>query len=103
MSLDITITRKRDVFCPHCGEPIELREVAEERSGGRVWYPFLEKVGYYGENSPWYGEDMVLTREQSDRLYRFCKNEQPYNHYAIMRMVAMAQAEGQAVVINADW
>ncbi len=47
MGLDITVMERRDVRCPHCGEVINTVDVASTDSGGRLWYDFLEKLGYY--------------------------------------------------------
>lgn len=110
MSLDITIKQRKELVCPHCGEHIGTRDIAEETSGGRVWYHFLEMVGYYyvenGKRTPaydWYCKDMILSKEQANKLYRFCKNEEPYNWHDIAALVAMAEADGDMVVINANW
>ena len=109
MGLDITIKQRKELICPHCGERIGTRDISEETSGGRVWYHFLEMVGYYAEpdkrtpTNDWYGKDMVLSRAQADSLFRFCKNEEPYNWHYISVLVAVAEAEGDMVVINADW
>lgn len=109
MGLDITIKQRRTTRCPHCGVAVETRDVSAEDSGGRAWYPFLESVGYYvpyekrTEENDWYGKDMVLTRDQSDHLFRYCMDCEVYNYHEIAALVAMAEAEGDAVVINADW
>ena len=109
MGLDITIKQKRAVICPHCSEVVETRVVADTYSGGRAWYPFLERVGYYvpydkvTPENDWYGKDMELTREQSDYLYRYARSEECYNYHEVISLIAMAQAEGDTVAINADW
>lgn len=47
MGLDITVMERKDVRCPHCGEVINTVDVSSTDSGGRLWYDFLEKLGYY--------------------------------------------------------
>lgn len=109
MGLDIDIKQRRTVRCPHCGETVEVRDVREVDSNGRRWYPFLEAVGYYvpyekrTEENDWYCKDMVLNKEQTDLLFRYCRSEEVYNSDAIASMVAVAEVEGDDVVINANW
>jgi hypothetical protein len=109
MGLDITIKQKHIVRCSECGNFVEARIVSGEHSGGRAWYPFLESVGYYvpyeklTEENDWYGKDMELTKEQRDHLFHYCQNNEVYNYHEIAGLVAMAEALGDAVVINADW
>ena len=47
MSLDITIKERKEFRCPDCGKLVTTSDIYSERSGGRVWYNFLESVGYY--------------------------------------------------------
>ena len=47
MGLDITIMERKDVRCPHCGEVVNTVDVSSTDSGGRLWYDFLERLGYY--------------------------------------------------------
>ena len=109
MSLDITIKERKEFRCPDCGRLVTTQDVDEEYSGGRVWYNFLESVGYYteGDNlteeNDWYGEDMVLTEEQAKRLVDFVYDNQPYNAVDIQWLVAVTLLHGNKVVINADW
>ena len=109
MGLDITVTQMRTIRCPHCGEIVDERIVAEADSGGRVWYPFLESVGYYvpyemrTEENDWYGKDMKLTKDQINHLFRYCQDTKAYNYHEVASLVAIAEALGDAVVINADW
>lgn len=109
MDVDIDIKQRRTVRCPHCGEIVGVRDVCVENSGGRMWYPFLEAVGYYvdydkrTEENDWYCKDMVLNKEQTDLLFRYCRSEEVYNSDAIATMVAVAEVEGDDVVINANW
>ena len=105
MSLDVTVIVQRDILCPHCGKVAGGETVAEEYSGGRVWYPILEKLGYYVEDgvSEWYGKDMVLTDAQAKMVYEFVKTNPVYCGEVILRMIATAQMDGNKVVINADW
>lgn len=109
MGLDIDIKQRRTVRCPHCGETVGVKDVRVVDSNGRRWYPFLEAVGYYVDHDKrtaeydWYCKDMILSKEQANKLYRFCKNEEPYNWHDIAALVAIAEADGDMVVINANW
>lgn len=57
MGLDITVMERKDVRCPHCGEVVNTVDVSSTDSGGRLWYDFLEKLGY----------SMFLTRSEPRR------------------------------------
>ena len=109
MSLDITIRERKEFRCPDCGRLVTTQDIAEECSSGRVWYDFLESVGYYvpyGKRTvenDWYGEDMVLTEEQAKQLADFVSDNQPYNARDVECLVARALMRGNKVVINADW
>ena len=109
MSLDITIKERKEFRCPDCGRLVTTRDIGEECSSGRVWYDFLESVGYYvpyerrTEENDWYGEDMVLTEEQAKRLADFVSDNQPYNYMDVECLVARALLHGNKVGINADW
>ena len=109
MGLSVYVTRAKDLICPKCGEVVGTISVDDVDSGGRVWYPFLEEIGYYvpydkrTEENDWYGKDMRLTKQQTDKLYKFVKKNRPLYFDEIMSLVASAQLEGQDVVINADW
>ena len=109
MSLDITIKERQEFRCPDCGRLVTTQDIGEECSGGRVWYDFLEPIGYYvpyenrtGENE-WYGNDMVLTKEQEKQLTDFVSDNLPYHWVAINNLIASAMLHGNKVVINADW
>ena len=109
MGLDITITRRKKLICPKCGEVVGHNDIQSVDSGGRGWYPVLESLGYYLpyerrlEADDWYGKDMTLTVEQIDELFRFVKNEELYNKAEAMNLIATAAYEHEDVVINADW
>ena len=109
MGLDITIKQKHIIRCSECGNFGEAQIVSEVHSGGRAWYPFLESVGYYvpydkrTEENDWCGADMELTKEQSNYLFRYCLNNQVYNYHDVASIVAVSEATGDVVVINADW
>ena len=110
MSLDITIRERQEFYCPDCGRLVTTQDIgATEYSGGRVWYNFLEPIGYYvpyerrTEENDWYGEDMVLTEEQAKQLAQFVSDYQPTNYDDIEVLVARALLHGNKVVINADW
>ena len=109
MSLDITIKERQEFRCPDCGRLVTTQDIGEECSSGRVWYDFLQGVGYYVEDdnpteeNAWYGEDMVLTEEQAKQLADFVSDYQPYNTRDVECLVARALLHGNKVVINADW
>ena len=85
MSLDITIKERKEFRCPDCGRLVTTLDIDAECSSGRVWYDFLQGVGYYVEDdnqteeNDWYGEDMVLTEEQAKQLADFVSDYCPYN------------------------
>lgn len=109
MSLDITIREQQEFHCPDCGRLVTIQDIGAECSSGRVWYDFLESVGYYvpyekrAEENDWYGEDMVLNEEQAKRLLDFVSDKHPYNARYLECLVARALLNGNKVVINADW
>ncbi len=109
MSLDITIKERKEFYCPDCGRLVTTQDIGEECSGGRVWYDFLESVGYYipyekrTKENDWYGKDMVLTEEQSKLLADFVSDNCPYNYWDVESLAARTLMHGNKVVINADW
>ena len=106
MGLDIRFTQRKKNFCPHCGKYVDSRDVEELNSGGRVWYEFLESIGYYvpkAEHDEWYGKDMVLTKEQALEAYKFAHIHDSYNGNEIIRLIAVALLEDDDIVVNADW
>ena len=109
MSLDITIKERKEFRCPDCGRMVTTQDIDAECSSGRVWYDFLESVGYYvpyerrTEENDWYGEDMVLTEKQAEQLSDFVSEYQPYNARDVECLVARSLLHGNKVVINADW
>ena len=109
MSLDITIKERKEFRCPDCGWLVMSHDIDAECSGGRVWYDFLQGVGYYteGDNpteeNDWYGKDMELSNEQAKQLADFVSDNLPYNLVAINNLIASAMLHGNKVVINADW
>ena len=107
MSLDITIKERKEFRCPDCGRLVTTQGIGEECSSGRVWYDFLESVGYYvpyGDPADdVYGMDMALTEEQAKQLADFVSDNQPYNARDVECLVARALLRGNKVVINADW
>lgn len=109
MGLDITIKQKHIIRSSECGNFVEARIVSGAHSSGRAWYPFLESVGYYvphekrTEENDWHGCDMELTKEQSDYLFRYCQDNEVYNYHEVASLVAVSEAMGDVVVINADW
>ena len=105
MSLDITIKERKEFHCPDCGCLVTTQDVDADYSGGRVWYDFLESVGYYVPyvENDWYGKDMELTEDQVRRLDEFVIAHKPTSYSAIDKMIARALLHGNKVVINADW
>ena len=108
MSLDITIKERKEFRCPDCGRLVTTQNVGAEYSSGRVWYDFLESVGYYDphvepEYDAWYGDDMILAEEQAKQLADFVSDKHPYNARDVECLVARALLHGNKVVINADW
>ena len=109
MGLDITIIQRKKTICPKCGEIVGYIDVADESSGGKVWYDPLGAVGYYvpydqrTEENDWYSKDMTLNHEQIGMIYRFLQENDVYNRRNIMSLLAMASYEGSDVVINANW
>ena len=109
MSLDITIEERKEFRCQDCGRLVTTLDIDAEGSSGRVWYDFLEIVGYYvpcekrTEENDWYGKDMLLTEEQAKQLADFVSDNQPYNARDVECLVARALLHGNKVVINADW
>ena len=109
MSLDITIKERKEFRCPDCGRLVTTLDIDAECSSGRVWYDFLESVGYYvpyerrTEENDWYGKDMVLTEEQAKQLADFVSDNQPYNYMDVEGLVARALLHGNKVVINSSW
>ena len=109
MGLDIIIKELKEFRCPDCGQLVTTQNIDAECSSGRVWYDFLESVGYYvpyekrTEENDWYGEDMVLSEEQEKQLADFVSDNLPYHWVAINNLIASAMLHGNKVVINADW
>lgn len=109
MGLDLTISKRKTNRCPHCGEVIGHTIEDEVDSGGRVWYPVLEGIGYYvpyeerTEENDWYGKDMVLTEEQADAIYQFVKKTDVYNGVMVLGVIASARYDHCDVILNANW
>ena len=113
MGLDITISRAKPIYCPHCGELVTYRAVDTVDGGGSSWYEFLESIGYYkpyvkGQpySQPMYGKDMALNDEQVDGLIKFVK--QPdflslLQMKQVLWLIESARIDGNKIVINADW
>ena len=85
------------------------RAIMKSVSGGRLWYDFLEKLGYYvpyekrTKENDWYGKDMILDNEQAKQLVDYAVKKEVYNWDGVERVVTEALAHGNKVVINADW
>lgn len=110
MGLDIHFKAQSPIVCPHCGEIVDYKTTEEVNSGGRVWYNFLENIGYYvsdeeemnGKFSK-YGEDMVLSINQIKILRKFLKVQDIYEKRDIDCMALKALKGGQSIIVNADW
>ena len=107
MGLDITISRAKPIYCPHCGELVTYKTVDTVDSSGRVWYEFLEYVKYYKPyliEQDMYGEDMTLSKEQVNELIKFIdRNPELYMARDIYKIAETARIDGDKIVINADW
>lgn len=112
MGLDITFYQRKDIVCPNCGEIVTHDDINSASSGGRVWYEFLEAIGYYvppdqrteeEDGDEWYGKDMVLTDEQARKAYCFIKKNDVFDWDNVSGLIARALLENDNVVINADW
>ena len=113
MGLDIRIYQRRPIYCPNCGELVAYQTVDAVDHSGRVWYEFLESIGYYkpyvkGQpySQPMYGKDMVLNDEQVDELIKFVNKTELKDWYYITEvkdLVESARIDGDKIVINADW
>lgn len=111
MGLDIEIKIKSPIICPCCNKVVTHIDKEIVASGGRTWYPFLEKVGYYvpfelrNEYNDWYGKDMFLDENKANCLYDFVKKEAHnlYNGGEIKHLLANAILNKETIAINADW
>lgn len=111
MSLDIRFTAYEGVICPHCGGVIGRKEINCVSSGGRGWYPILEELGYYvpyeqrTEENDWYGKDMVLTAEQTDKVRRFVMDNPDLYYYGrdVQLFIDSALCNHYTIVVNANW
>ena len=110
MSLDIRFTTRENIVCPKSGEIVAYNVVDCAVSGGRGWYPILEEIGYYVpaerriEENDWYGKDMVLSAETSNKVYAYIKTTSDlYNGSVILNLIARAMKDGNNVVVSADW
>lgn len=109
MGLNVSVIRRKDLVCPKCGEVVSTVSVDDVDSSGRLWYPFLESIGYYvpydkrTEENDWYGKNMKLTETQVNGLYKFVKEHDLHGSDEIIALIVLARFEGQDVIINADW
>ena len=106
MSLDITIKERKELYCPDCGRLVMAQDIGEEYSGGRIWYDFLEPIGYYvpyekrTDENDWYGEDMVLTEAQAKQLADFVSDNEPYNALDFEILGRTARLNGNTVATH---
>lgn len=111
MGLDVTVRIERPVFCPHCGEVVDWKAAKKVESFGRVWFDYLEFIGYYipyeimqktGKQDK-YGQDVVLTNDQIKMMKSFLMhNDVPYGNI-IYEAIRDVVKDSHGVVINADW
>ena len=47
MSLDVRLSSRKAIICPHCGKVVDYKFLDTVYSGGSVWYGFLKDIGYY--------------------------------------------------------
>ena len=113
MGLDITISRAKPIYCPHCGELVTYRAVDTVYGGGRWWYEYLESIGYYkpyvkGQpySQPMYGKDMILNDKQVGDLFKFVNHPDfgsSLQMDQVLWLIESALSDGDEIVINADW
>lgn len=113
MGLDIRISRAEPVYCPHCGELVTYKTVDAVDSSDRVWYKFLESIGYYkpyvkGEpySQSMYGKDMILNNDQVNELSKFADKTEFKDWYYITEvkdLIESTRINSDKIVINADW
>ena len=113
MGLDITISRSKTIYCPHCGELVTYQAVDTVDGGGSWWYDFLESISYYkpyvkGQpySQPMYGKDMALNDEQVGELFKFVNHPDFKGWcqmYQVSCLIESARTDGDKIVFNADW
>lgn len=104
MGLDIRISRAKPIYCSHCGELVTYKPIESIDSSGRQWYEFLEYVKYYNPKQDMYGEDMILNKEQVNKLIKFLdRNPEVYMAKSIYNMAESDRIDNDAIIINADW
>lgn len=109
MSLDVRLSSRKAIICPHCGKVVDYKFLDTVYSGGSAWYGFLKDIGYYvphgelAEKNDWYGKDMVLTKEQAKNLVKYIKDNGSFDYGEIKALVSEAMFDGDDVVISADW
>ena len=75
MSLDITIKERKEFHCPDCGRLVTTQDIDAGCSGGRVWYNFLEPIGYYvpdekrTKENDWTGRTWYLPKNRRNSLH----------------------------------
>lgn len=113
MGLDITISRVKPIYCPHCREIVTYRTVDTVNGGGNRWYNFLESIGYYKPyvegkpySQPMYGKDLELNNENVSKLFEFI-NRPDFDDMcqmdSVSRLIKSARIDNDKIVINADW
>ena len=106
MGLDIRISRAKPIYCPHCGELVTYKSVEDIDSSGRIWYEFLDNIGYRKSgNSDMYGRDMVLDDESLNALVSFINHysEDGFRFSSVAYLIENARIDGDKIVINANW
>ena len=78
MGLDIAIKERKEFRCPECGRLVTTLDIGQECSNGRVWYDFLEPIGYYvphekrTEENDWFKEGHGTYRRTGKTACRLC-------------------------------
>ena len=113
MGLDITISRAKPIYCPHCGELVTYRAVDTVDGCGSSWYEYLESIGYYKpyvkgrpSSQPMYGKDMALNDKQVGELFKFVNRPDLNDMWQmdqVSQLIQSARIDGDKIVINADW
>lgn len=104
MSLDVRVSSRKAIICPHCGEVVGCEEMDRISVDARKWSVFLKEIDNYPKPfEDWHGKDMPLTTEQARRLVEYAKEYDPYIAPEIKTLVSEAIFDGDEIVISADW
>ena len=107
MGLDVRLSSRKAIICPHCGKVVDYKFLDTVYSGGSVWYGFLKDIGYYvpngelEEKNDWYGKDMVLTKEQAKNLVKYIKDNGSFD-YGEIKALAIKNDSQDKMVFSYD-